>query len=282
MTNSEKGELISKLNILKLRTKYSKYNGLSAAQRITERSIALDEDDFVKNVVALRRRIKNLQTNPSFTDLSFDFISPLSQKIQTLENQNLIIIPLGMAIGAMKQSQDYQDIATIGLQLSHAIINFKNIFKSLKENEMLQNFLTVRFVDPAMLKISNGFGLEVSQTDLVYTNPSRFADDSAIRLAWDTYNTFYKLSNDQPLFGLNASIGSSFHLIAAQQFCGLASESKEEFAINFFENGDLDGHLRVNNMAMNSIHFAESFDCPIGSTMNPEFKSDQFPFIVDL
>lgn len=50
-------------------------------------------------------------------------------------------------------------------------------------------------------------------------------------------------------------------------------------AIQIYRTDQLPAYFRVISMVMNSVNFAETFDCPTGSSMNPVFKIDQFPYI---
>lgn len=116
---------------------------------------------------------------------------------------------------------------------------------------------------------------------------TRFADDAAIRIVHETYEQFQPsiLTADKQLLWLNYTISKLFYLSAAQQFCEPLSTScaAAKMAIQMINDELLlPSYFRINSMAMNSKNFAETYDCPDGSSMNPAFKVDQFPYIADL
>lgn len=112
---------------------------------------------------------------------------------------------------------------------------------------------------------------------------SRFADDTAVRLTYETYEKFQPkfLTADKQLPWLNYSIPQLFYLSLAQKFCEPLTNG-HEMATRLVADGILPSYFRVNSMLMNSKQFAEAYECPDGSTMNPSFKVDQFPYLADL
>lgn len=143
-----------------------------------------------------------------------------------------------------------------------------------KDNALYNVFVDVKLSYPKITE--NNLKINLDNEGILSTLDSRFSDDSALRLSYETY---LKLeSNDEEFLWMNYSISKLFYLSVAQQFC--SSELKSGLAgIDFYENENLLNYFRVNSIVMNSVHFSKTFDCGLGSSMNPEVKVDQFPFI---
>lgn len=110
----------------------------------------------------------------------------------------------------------------------------------------------------------------------------RFADDSAVRLAYETYEKFQPniLTSDLPLIWINQSISQIFYLNLVQNLCQSIDKNVNKQIIgSLLIDQKLPIYFRVNSMIMNSVHFSKLFDCRDGTTMNPEFKAGQFPYI---
>lgn len=152
--------------------------------------------------------------------------------------------------------------------------NIKNTHPT--ENAVYKYFVDLKLSDPKITEIGNNLKINLDKEGINSTLDSRFSDDSALRLSYETY---LKLeSSDQQFLWMNYSVPKLFYLSVAQQFC--SSEIKPGMAgIDFYENEILSNYLRVNSIVMNSLHFSKTFDCGVGLSMNPEIKVDQFPFI---
>lgn len=152
--------------------------------------------------------------------------------------------------------------------------NIKNTDAS--DNADYKDFVDVKLSDPKITQTENSFKINLDKEGILFTLDSRFSDDSALRLSYETYMKLE--SSDQQFLWMNYSVPKLFYLSVAQQFC--SSEIKPGMAgIDFYENDILSNSLRINSIVMNSVHFSETFDCSVGSSMNPEIKVDQFPFI---
>lgn len=122
--------------------------------------------------------------------------------------------------------------------------------------------------------------------DIYHSVDNRFSDDAALRTVHDTYLHFQPsiLTADAQFLWLNFYISKLFFLKMSQQHCYNEASPKSvrariALAIQMYRKDHLPEYFRVNSMVMNSINFAETFDCPTGSSMNPVFKIDQFPYI---
>lgn len=211
-------------------------------------------------------------------------IEPLRTRPVTLVPINTIVLPfsvLNNLVGKKREAlQDYENYSKLGFMLSREISSFFNPTNientSAKNNEDYNSFVSLILSDPQISKMENRLNLKLDSQKMYLTRDSRFSDDSALRLSYETYskNDF----NDQQFLWMNVSIPKLFYLSVAQQFC--SSEAKRGVTgIDFYEKEVLPSYFRVNSLVMNSEHFSEIFECAKGSSMNPEIKVDQFPYI---
>lgn len=174
--------------------------------------------------------------------------------------------------------QNYETYSKLGFMLSREIASFfnpTNIKSTVaSDNGFYKLFVELKLSYPKITE--NNLKINLDNEGILSSLDSRFSDDSALRLSYETY---LKLeTNDEQFLWMDYSISKLFYLSVAQQFC--SSELKSGIAgINFYENENLLNYLRVNSIIMNSVDFSKTFDCGLGSSMNPEIKVDQFPFI---
>lgn len=176
--------------------------------------------------------------------------------------------------------QNYENYSKLGFMLSREIATFFNPTNikntDASENAVYKDFVDLKLSDPKITQMENNLKINLDKEGIILTLNSRFSDDSALRLSYETYSKLE--SSDEQFLWMNYSIPKLFYLSVAQQFC--SSEIKPGMAgIDFYENEILSNSLRVNSIVMNSVHFSKIFDCSVGSSMNPEIKVDQFPFI---
>ncbi|XP_028518921.1 membrane metallo-endopeptidase-like 1 [Exaiptasia diaphana] len=103
------------------------------------------------------------------------------------------------------------------------------------------------------------------------TLDENIADNGGIRIAYEAYCTSLKFDGpDQSLPGINLTQKQLFFLSFGQLWC---KHKPRASAINSLHT---DVHspakARVNVVLQNMKEFAETFNCPKGSPMNPEKK----------
>lgn len=189
---------------------------------------------------------------------------------------------LNNLVGKKRESlQDYENYSKLGFMLSREIASFFNPTNknntSAKNNEDYNNFVSLILSDPQVSKMENRLDLKLDSKKMYLTRDSRFSDDSALRLSYETYSK-NDFKNDQQFLWMNYSIPKLFYLSVAQQFCS-SEPNRGLTGIDFYEKDVLSDYFRVNSFVMNSEHFSEVFECAKGSSMNPEVKVDQFPYI---
>lgn len=115
--------------------------------------------------------------------------------------------------------------------------------------------------------------VDVGSVDGVITQGENIADNGGIKQAYKAYKKWLNQQEDKSnevLPGLNSTSGQLFFLNFAHIWCGgmrpEATKNKLKTAVHS------PGRYRVIGTLSNSDDFAEEFNCPKGSPMNPVSK----------
>lgn len=289
MSAEEKGDVILKIDKLDVVDNYPAILKQDA-NVVSNMVLYMSQQDFVANVLVLKRRTRTLYwnyrslANPT---LFANLFNPLATEVQFISGKNLVFVPLPLVNAFvdkvdLSDLQKYETFSRLGYMIGRALMRpvelrrLKELLLSGVENENVKNFEDFLLTE-SPIRSFKGAQLEL---DLGCTNismNSRFADDGSLRLTWDTYKKFS--FEDLPFLAVEGSIPKTFFLNVAQQFCEATPQAKHDIAIGLYTSQDLPQYLRVNSMLMNSVQFKDTFACPVGSVMNPVLKNQQFPYI---
>ncbi|KAG8180916.1 hypothetical protein JTE90_020143 [Oedothorax gibbosus] len=107
----------------------------------------------------------------------------------------------------------------------------------------------------------------------INTQGENIADNGGVKQAFRAYRGWVDRNGDEALLpGLNLTHEQLFFLNYAQIWCGVM---RPEAAVNIIRTGaHSPGRFRVIGALSNSKDFIEAYNCPLGSTMNPEHKCE--------
>lgn len=290
MTSEEKGDVISQIDRLDIIDNYPALLKQDSSV-ISNMVLYISQEDFVSNVLVLKRRTRSLYrnlNNLTNATLFSNLFDPLSNEVQFVSGMNLLFVPLPIVNLFVENidladKQKYELFSGLGFKIGQALMRplelnkLKRILTSVEENEDFKTFEDYLLTESPILKFEGG-DLVLDRGSTNTSMNGRFLDDASLRLAMDTWklNSF----EDQPILPFtDESILKTYFLIVAQQLCIAPQQSVHEVAIRLYTKRDLPNHFRVNSMMMNSVAFKDTFSCPLGSVMNPVLKNKQFPFI---
>ncbi|EFP01897.1 hypothetical protein CRE_12372 [Caenorhabditis remanei] len=99
------------------------------------------------------------------------------------------------------------------------------------------------------------------------------ADLIGVDVAWKTYKSL-DMSAEPSIIGFeNYSLDKLFYQLKALNWCGTGAEYDLEDQLKFVHPTE---SFRINGIFSNMKSFAETFNCPVGSPMNPEKKCELF------
>lgn len=246
-------------------------------------------DCFITNTLMLQahNRYRMYQTNGKtgldeasmWTYLS----SPIQTKPVIVVGKNTIALPFRfISKYADLKKQKFEQYSHLSYQIAHEIASFFSPKYSKefisRDNEYWSEFVTISLGDPQIARTENLYELEMAKDDVSLSIDSRFSDDSALRIASESYKHFRYTDLPFPWVGDGNDTLPLFYLSFGQQFCRV-ERRHARLAIKVHESKVLENYFRLNSMIMNSVEFAEAFKCPVGSKMNPEVKTGQFPFL---
>lgn len=243
----------------------------------------MDDKDFVSNVLKLTRRTRTIFRN--FLNLSnatlySHLFNPLATEVQFIRGSVFIPLPLVNSFVTDTDVNDLQKIevfSKLGFLIGQAL-KWRTLLDIPVDSNVVRHFDDYLLTESPIRYFKNG-DLDLAFGSTNMSMKSRLADDSSLRLTYDTYQKF--TFDDVAFLNTDNFLSKSYFLGVAQKFCKLP-ESAHELAIAMYSTPKLPNHFRVNNMMMNSVAFKDTFACPIGSVMNPVLKNQQFPFLEDI
>jgi predicted metalloendopeptidase len=97
------------------------------------------------------------------------------------------------------------------------------------------------------------------------------ADNGGVSLSYDAYHDWVKSGAKFDAKGVEESeVDKLFFVSFGQIWCGKISDKAQKQ--DLLDNVHSPLPVRVNGVAMNSEQFSKTFQCPVGSKMNPEKK----------
>lgn len=176
----------------------------------------------------------------------------------------------------------YLNFAAIGFVIGHEIThgyddlggrfdlhgNLNNWWQNATKATYLQKTKCIigqysNFTDPSTGIRLNG----------VTTLGENIADNGGIKIAYRAYKNWVAANQREPgLFSLSYSPEQLFWINNAQTWCSLY---RSEALSSLFKIGTLTpGKWRVHGYLQNSLDFAQDFNCPLGTAMNPTSKCE--------
>lgn len=105
------------------------------------------------------------------------------------------------------------------------------------------------------------------------TQGENIADNGGVKQAYYAYKRWAtRNENEGTLPGLNYSIAQLFWISNAQMWCSVSRDEYRKLEITTDEHPPK--RFRVNGPLSNLGAFANDFNCPKGSPMNPEWKCE--------
>lgn len=119
------------------------------------------------------------------------------------------------------------------------------------------------FTDPDANLMLNG----------VNTQGENIADNGGVKEAYMAYQKWVEKNGpEQRLPGLEYNTNQLFWISAAQTWCTVYKPEALKYTI--VADSHSPGRYRVMGPFKNMVDFARDFNCPLGSTMNPEAKCE--------
>nr|CAD7586899.1 unnamed protein product [Timema genevievae] len=165
----------------------------------------------------------------------------------------------------------------IGHEITHAFDDMGRLFdKDGNLNEWWSEEAVESFTEHAQCLIdqySQYVDAEASmQLDGTNTQGENIADNGGIKQAFKAYQQWLEVNQgeDETLPGVQATPYQLFFLNFAQVWCGTTTPQLAKTKLKTAVHSP--GRFRVIGTLSNSIDFAEAFNCPAGSPMNPNDK----------
>ncbi|KAF5280978.1 hypothetical protein FQR65_LT14902 [Abscondita terminalis] len=196
--------------------------------------------------------------------------------------ENMIYLPAGILQGMMfdverPQAMNYGSIGfIIGHELTHG---FDDMGKQINTEGDLQNWWTEKTSDEYRRKAEciihqySNYTSEKLNLSLngIITLGENIADNGGAKIAYETYQTWLtENGEDKCLPNINFTHNQLFWIALANTWC--TSERDVQLEIEMITTVHPPAYFRVIGIVSNSKHFANDFQCPLGSTMNPVNK----------
>ncbi|KAF5280977.1 hypothetical protein FQR65_LT14901 [Abscondita terminalis] len=196
--------------------------------------------------------------------------------------ENTINLPAGILQGMMfdverPQAMNYGSIGfIIGHELTHG---FDDMGKQINTEGELQNWWTEKTSDEYMRKaecIVNQYSnytykkLNLTLNGII-TLGENIADNGGAKVAYETYQSWLNENGDDKcLPNLNFTHNQLFWIALANTWC--TSERDAQLKMEMLTAVHPPAYFRVIGVVSNSKHFANDFQCALGSAMNPVKK----------
>jgi len=201
---------------------------------------------------------------------------------------NSILLPAGILQPPFYDSNepDYLNYGALGSIIGHELTHaFDNTGKSLDGDGRLVNWWTDSTLDKFNVSTecfvdqynqftvvdSEGIEKNINGTRTLNEN---LADNGGLSRAYEAWN-LSRMDNEKfnehnkKLPGISYTPDQLFYIAFGQGWCSIY---RPTYISLFLEDVHSISKFRVNGVVSNSKHFAETFECPIGSKMNPENK----------
>ncbi|KAK4879930.1 hypothetical protein RN001_008076 [Aquatica leii] len=196
--------------------------------------------------------------------------------------ENSIILPAGILQGMIFGIERPQamNFGAIGFIIGHELTHgFDDVGKQANKDGQLENWwsesTSVNYAQKAECLIKQYSSYKSTKLNLtlngVITQGENIADNGGAKLAYDTYQSWLKhYGDDKCLPNINYTQNQLFWIALANAWC--TSTRDEKLKNDILVSDHPPAYFRVMGVTTNSKHFANDFDCPLGSRMNPVHK----------
>ncbi|XP_063903442.1 neprilysin-2-like isoform X1 [Zophobas morio] len=198
------------------------------------------------------------------------------------QNENSIEFPASILQGVFfdKQRPHYMNYGAIGYIIGHEITHgFDDEGRQYDKDGNLVDWWQAKtksaFDEKAQCIIDQYSNITVPGINLnlngINTQGENIADNGGVKQAYLAYKKWVnKHQREQALPGLPYTPEQMFWISAGNTWCDV--ERIEELRISVMDRLHSPHYYRVNVPLMNSKYFAQDFNCPAGSPMNPVHK----------
>lgn len=273
-----------KLDIMGKKIGYPEY--IESAELLDEEFEGLEilEDHFLNNILRMKKHEvwKELKKLSRPVDKKRDWlIQPLVVNAFHNPAANEIILPLGILREPFYNPgyPMYLNYGSLGVVIGHELVHgFDNHGKRYDKHgnvsqwwsdEMAEQFTerAACFVEQYSQYPIEMVGKNVDGNETLGDN---ICDNAGVLNAWLAYTRWREQYGTEPyLPGLNYTIPQIFFITFAQIWCEVVSKEGYE---KYSKDMHSPGVYRANVVAQNSQFFADTWNCPVGSPMNPEKK----------
>lgn len=273
-----------KLDIMGKKIGYPEY--IESAELLDEEFEGLEilEDHFLNNILRMKKHEvwKELKKLSRPVDKKRDWlIQPLVVNAFHNPAANEIILPLGILREPFYNPgyPMYLNYGSLGVVIGHELVHgFDNHGKRYDKHgnvsqwwsdEMAEQFTerAACFVEQYSQYPIEMVGKNVDGNETLGDN---ICDNAGVLNAWLAYTRWREQYGSEPyLPGLNYTIPQIFFITFAQIWCEVVSKEGYE---KYSKDMHSPGVYRANVVAQNSQFFADTWNCPVGSPMNPEKK----------
>ncbi|XP_022689226.1 membrane metallo-endopeptidase-like 1 isoform X3 [Varroa jacobsoni] len=249
-------------------------------------NVSMKSDEYFKNVMQLRR----WSTDYSFGQLRKPHIKGEWKKhaqvavVNAFYNslENCIEFPAGILQGAFfsKDRPNYLNFGAIGFVIGHEITHGfddrgRQFDKDGNNKNWWEHETDEKFKGRAQCIIHQYGNYTVPEINMpvngINTQGENIADNGGIKEAFRAYRQWVKDNGPEgSLPGLNYTADQLFWISAANVWCG--KYRPEVMRLRTISGSHSPAPYRVIGPMSNTIEFAEQFNCPIGSPMNPKHK----------
>ncbi|XP_074652882.1 endothelin-converting enzyme homolog [Tubulanus polymorphus] len=245
--------------------------------------VVIDKEKYFENILSLaRNRIRSYFENlrhPTDRNVSMQ-LQPANLNAHIVHTKNQMVVTAAMIHPLFQEtSPNYVNYAGIGFTIGHELTHgFDDFGHRFNEEGRLSEW----WDEDSLRKLKNRSQCVADQynqyrlpgglrLNAALSNGENIADNGAIKLSFAAYQAWVKRNGVEPtLPGLQLNQNQIFFLRYAQIWCSSYSDNYLKSMIATSHHAP--GKYRVIGPLSNFPQFSESFNCPIGSRMNPEHK----------
>ncbi|KAF5298318.1 hypothetical protein FQA39_LY11802 [Lamprigera yunnana] len=218
----------------------------------------------------------------AFYNLVENSISKIFQRNIFFFNLSLSVLPAGILQEPMfnVDRPNYLNYGSIGFIVGHELTHgFDDMGKQITKDGQLRNWWTANTTkeyenkSQCIIKKYSSYGYPALRLHLngVITQGENIADNGGAKLVYKTYQTVVKYAGkEQCLPKLNYTQNQLFWISLANTWCTV--ERLQQLRTEMLSKSHPPSIFRILGVITNSQYFAEDFQCPVGSNMNPKDK----------
>lgn len=249
------------------------------------KNVVIEPNKYFENVLNILRHLTKIEQDRlgSHVNKTIWTTAPAVVNAYYSRNKNQIIFPAGILQppfyhAYFPRSLNYGGIGVvIGHEITHGFDDKGRLFNKDGNLQRWWKDKAIReFHRRAQCLIDQYSKYKVTEVNMevdgVNTQGENIADNGGIKQAFRAYEKWLKINGDEKenLPGMNATGKQLFFLNFAQMWCGSmrpeATKNKLKTAVHS------PGKFRVIGTLSNTKDFAQVFNCPLGSPMNPRKK----------